>query len=122
MDFKYAELCRNVTIMNGPVYPFAVVMNKDVWDSLPDDVKKVMDDLGLEQCDWTGKYMDDHVNESVEWSKKTYNIDIVELAGGEKARWDEKLAPITAGWVAKAKEKDLPGEEIVTYLKGFVAK
>ena len=29
MDFKYAELCKYVTIMNGPIYPFAVVMNMD---------------------------------------------------------------------------------------------
>jgi len=58
MDFKYAELCRYVTIFNGPIYPFAVVMNMAKWNSLPDDVKKVFDDMRVEQAEWTGKYMD----------------------------------------------------------------
>ncbi|RLB30137.1 MAG: C4-dicarboxylate ABC transporter substrate-binding protein, partial [Deltaproteobacteria bacterium] len=68
MDFKYAEMCKYVTIMNGPVYPFAVVMNMNKWNSLPKDVQDVMDGLGTEQAWWTGNYMDKHVNESIEWS------------------------------------------------------
>jgi len=44
-DFKYAESCRYVTMVDTSLYPFAVVMNMDSWNALPDDVKKVMDDL-----------------------------------------------------------------------------
>jgi len=79
MDFKYAEICKYVTIFNGPVYPFAVVMNMDKWNSLPKDVQDVMDGLGVEQAFWTGNYMDEHVNKSIEWSKKNHNIEITKL-------------------------------------------
>lgn len=122
MDFKYAELCKYVTIFNGPVYPFAVVMNMDKWNSLPKDVQKVMDGMGKEQCEWTGKYMDDHVNESVAWSKKNHNIEIYTLAGDEKARWENRLAPITDKWIEDAKKKGLKADEIVFYLKSQTAK
>lgn len=116
-DFKYAEMCRYVTIMNGPVYPFAVVINLDKWNSLPDDVKKVMEDLGREQAEWTGKYMDDHVNESIAWSKSTYNIEIINLPEDEMARWDKALAPIPGKWVEDATAKGIPAEEILKDIK-----
>jgi len=67
MDFKYAELCKYVMMVNGPVYPFSVVMNLDKWNSLPQDVKDVMDSMAVEQAFWTGNYMDKHVDESVAW-------------------------------------------------------
>ena len=53
-DFKYAEECKYITMTNTVIYPFAVVMNMDSWNSLPDDVKKILDDLGEEQAQWTG--------------------------------------------------------------------
>lgn len=112
-DFKYAEMCRYVTIMNGPVYPFAVVMNQDKWNSLPKDVQKVMDDLAVEQSEWTGKYMDDHVNESVNWSKQTYNIEIIRLSKDEMARWNKLLEPIPDKWVADASAKGVPAEKML---------
>jgi TRAP-type C4-dicarboxylate transport system substrate-binding protein len=121
-DFKYAGLCKYVTMMDGPVYPFAVVMNWDSWNKLPKDVQKVMDDLAWEQSEWTGKYMDDHVNESIDWSKKNHSIEIIELSGAEKAKWDALLAPISDKWIKDAKEKGLPAEAIVDDIKALAKK
>lgn len=112
-DFKFAETCRYATLTNVAVYPFAVVMNMDKWNSLPKDVQKVMEDLGTEQSEWTGTYMDNHVKASVEWSKQTYNVEFIELSAEEKAKWDKLLEPITAEWIKNAKEKGLPAEAIL---------
>ena len=117
MDFKYAELCRHVTIINGPVYPFAVVMNKEKWNSLPADVKKVMEDLGREQAEWTGKYMDDHVNKSIAWSKKTYNIEVYTLPKKEMARWNKLLEPIIDKWIKDAEARGIPAKKILKDIK-----
>ena len=118
-DFKFAESCRYVTLTNKGVVPFAVVMNLEKWNSLPDDVKKVMEDLGEEQSAWTGKYMDNHVNDAITWSKKTYNVEFIELSKDEKARWDDLAAPITGSWIKGATAKGLPAEAIVKDLKAF---
>jgi len=118
-DFKYAEMCKYVTMLNGPVYPFAVVMNMDKWNSLPKDVQKVMEGLGTQQAVWTGVYMDNHVNESIDWSKKTHNIEIIELSKEEKAKWDKLLEPMIDKWIEGAKGKGLPAEEIVKDIKAF---
>jgi len=113
MDFKYAEICKYVTIFNGPVYPFAVVMNVDKWNSLPKDVQKVMDGMGVEQAFWTGNYMDKHVNKSVEWSKKNHNIEITKLTKKELANWNRLLRPLKDQWITKAKAKGLPARAIL---------
>jgi TRAP-type C4-dicarboxylate transport system substrate-binding protein len=121
-DFKYAEMCKYVTMLNGPVYPFAVVMNMDSWNKLPADVQKVMEDMGREQSEWTGKYMDDHVTESINWSKENHNIEITELSADEMAKWNKLLEPITAKWIEDAKAKGLPAEQIIADLKAFMKK
>jgi TRAP-type C4-dicarboxylate transport system substrate-binding protein len=121
-DFKYAETCRYVTIMNGPVYPFAVVMNQSRWDSLPDTVKQVMNDLGREQAEWTGKYMDDHVNESIEWSKQEYDIEIIHLSKKETGRWNKLLEPMPEKWVQDASEKGYPAEKILKDIRNWNEK
>ena len=54
-DFNYAAYTPNATITNLWVVTFAVVMNKDKWNSLPADVKKVIDDMRKEQALWTGQ-------------------------------------------------------------------
>jgi TRAP-type C4-dicarboxylate transport system substrate-binding protein len=113
MDFKYAETCKYVTIFNGPVYPFAVVMNMEKWNSLPKDVQAVMDGLGTEQAWWTGNYMDKHVDKSVEWSKKNHNIEIIKLSKKELARWNKLVKPLIKKWITRAKAKGLPARAIV---------
>jgi TRAP-type C4-dicarboxylate transport system substrate-binding protein len=121
-DFKYAEMCRYVTILNGPIYPFAVVMNLDSWKKLPPDVQKVMDELRVEQSEWTGKYMDDHVNESMEWSKKTYNIEVTKLGPDEMAKWEKLMEPLIGKWIEDAKAKGLPADQIVADMRAFTKK
>lgn len=121
-DFKFAEHCRNVTITTSVIYPFAVVMNMASWNKLPDDVKKVFDDLRIEQSEWTGEYMDNHVDASIAWSKETYNVEIIELDAAEKAKWDEKMEPLVEAWIKDAESKGFPGKEIVEDIKALTKK
>jgi TRAP-type C4-dicarboxylate transport system substrate-binding protein len=121
-DFKFAEICRYVTMTDQVIYPFAVVMNMDSWNALPEDVQKVMDDLRVEQAEWTGNYMDNHVKESIDWSKETHQVEFIQLPAEEKAKWDELLAPITAQWIEDTKAKGFPAEEIVEDMKELLKK
>jgi TRAP-type C4-dicarboxylate transport system substrate-binding protein len=121
-DFKFAELCRFVTMTDTVIYPFAVVMNMDSWNALPADVKKVMEDLGTEQAEWTGIYMDNHVKDSIEWSKKNYNVEFIQLGDSEMAMWNQKLQFITDNWIKNAKEKGLAAEAIVEDIKTLTKK
>ena len=122
MDFKYAELCKYVTIINGPIYPFAVVMNWDSWKKLPKDVQKVIDDMGMEQSKWTGEYMDKHVDESIAWSKKNHNIEIFKLSKQDQAKMEKAVEPMVGKWLEDAKGKGLPADAILADMKAFAKK
>jgi TRAP-type C4-dicarboxylate transport system substrate-binding protein len=104
------------------IYPFAVVMNKAKWDALPDDVKKVFDDLRVEQSEWTGTYMDDQVKTAMDWSVKEQGVEVITLSAEDKAKWDGMLDSVTTKWIADAKEKGLPAEQIVADIKALIAK
>ncbi|MBN1931845.1 MAG: TRAP transporter substrate-binding protein [Desulfobacterales bacterium] len=121
-DYKFAELCRFVTMTNTVIYPFAVVMNLESWNSLPEDVQKVFDGMSTEQAEWTGNYMDNHVKESMDWSKKEYNVEFIYLTAEQKMRWDNMLKPITDKWIQDAQKKDLPAEAIVQDIMALVKK
>jgi TRAP-type C4-dicarboxylate transport system substrate-binding protein len=121
-DFKFAESCKFVTMTDTVIYPFAVVMNMDKWNALPDDVKKVFDALRVEQTEWTGDYMDGHVTTAMGWSVKEQGVEVIKLAAEEKAKWDAALQPMTNKWIADAKAKGLPAEQIVSDIKALIQK
>jgi len=119
-DFKFAENCKFVTMTETVIYPFAVIMNKKKYASLPADVKKVFMDLKEEQALWTGTYMDNQIQEVIAWSKTSNNVEFISLSAAEKAKWDGKLEFITEKWITDAKAKGYPAEEIVKDIKAFI--
>ena len=121
-DFKFAEMCGYVTMTNTVIYPFAVVMNVDKWKALPKKVQKVMNDLIVEQAEWTGNYMDNHVKDAINWSKKTHNVKFISLSKKEKAKWDKKLQFLNDKWVAGENEKGLPAKKIVKDIDKLISK
>ena len=114
-DFKYAEYCRHVTSnVNLFVVSFAVVMNKGKWESLPADVKKVIDDLQKEQAIWTGQYVDNHVNNSLKWSKETYkDFQMYTLSKEELAKWYALLKPMNDKYLKEYEAKGIPTKAIL---------
>jgi len=85
-------------------------------------VKKVFDDLRVEQSEWTGVYMDNHVKEAMEWSKTTQQVAVVNLSPAEKAAWNAQLQPLTAKWITEAKTKGLAAEQIISDLQALIKK
>ena len=121
-DFKFAEMCKYVTMTDTVIYPFAVVMNMDAWNALPADVQKVMNDLILEQSEWTGNYMVNHVDNAIKWSKTEQGVEFIKLSKAEKAKWDAKLEFLSDKWVKGAEAKGLPAQNIVDYIGMLVSK
>lgn len=119
-DFKFAELCKFVTMTDTPIYPFAVVMNMDKWNSLPKDVQKIMDDLGREQAEWTGEYMDRIAQESVAWSKDNQGVEFI--VPSDMAQWNVKLEPIVDAWIEKKEKEGFPAKEIVADIRVLIKK
>ena len=121
-DFKFAEICKYVTVTDAVIYPFSVVMNLDKWNSLPKDVQQVMEGMAREHSEWTGNYMDNHIIESIDWSKKTQGVEVITLSKAEKAKWDKLLDPILTDWVAATNKKGYPADQIAADIKALMKK
>jgi TRAP-type C4-dicarboxylate transport system substrate-binding protein len=122
-DFKYAEYCRHVTgNVNLFVVSFAVVMNQNKWNALPDDVKKVFDDLRKDQAVWTGQYVDNHVKEAMKWSIETYKVQVHKLSKNELAKWYALLDPMRNKYIQDVDAKGLPAKAILADVKKFDEK
>lgn len=121
-DFNFAAYCPYATEANLFVVSFAVVMNKDKWNALPADVKKIFDDLRREQADWTGKYVDDHVKEALAWSKEKYKHQLFELPAADKAEIPKVLKPMIDDYIKRVTAQGLPGEQIVKDALSLKAK
>jgi len=122
-DFKYAEYCHYVTSnVNLFVVSFAVVMNQAKWNSLPDDVKKVIDDMRKEQAIWTGQYVDNHVNEAMKWSKETHKVQVNTLPKAELDKWYALLNPMMDKYLKDYEAKGLPTKAILDDVMKLKAK
>jgi TRAP-type C4-dicarboxylate transport system substrate-binding protein len=121
-DMNYAAYCPFATDTSLFVVSFAVVMNKDKWTALPADVKKAMDDLRVEQAEWTGKYVDGHVDEALAWSKQKYNHEVIQLPSADKAEIRKLMKPIIDDYVKKVSAQGLPGGEIVADIERLKKK
>jgi len=112
-DFNFAAYTPFATEADLFVVSFAVIMNKDKWNSLPDDVKKVFDDLKREQTLWTGNYVDNHVKEALVWSKEKYKHQLFSLPAADKAEINKLLKPMLDEYVKRVTAAGLPGDQIL---------
>jgi TRAP-type C4-dicarboxylate transport system substrate-binding protein len=119
-DLKLAEYVKYVTDYPLTINTFVAVMNKDKWESLPNDVKQVIDELNREMTVFTGQYLDKHTEESIKWSSDTKGLEIVPLTEEETKRWDDKIEPVQEAAVKKAEEQGLPGAEYRDRIKELV--
>ena len=121
-DMNYAAYCPYATDTSLFIVSFAVVMNREKWNALPANVKKVMDDLRVEQAEWTGKYVDNHVSEALSWSKQKYNHQVIELPAADKAEIKKLVRPMIDAYVKKVNAQGLPGAEIIADIERLTKK
>ena len=122
LDLKLAETVKYTTDYPLAINTFVAVMNKEVWESLPADVQKAIDDLGSEMAVFTGKYMDNHVQEALKWSQEEEGLEIISLSKEEKARWDELIKPLQDDYVKELEGKGLPAKEYQIKLYELIEK
>lgn len=111
--FKIYELIDVAYDIHAYKAPFWVVMNKDVWDKLPDDVKAVFDELGganaaaaigakFDEADKIGqKDILDAGGKIVKPTEK----DVAKLQDNAKIVWEK--------WVKDNAAKGLPAQEVL---------
>ncbi|WP_240373958.1 TRAP transporter substrate-binding protein [Bacillus piscicola] len=121
-DTKLAEMVGYTTDYPLGVYTFFAVMSKEKWESLPEDVQNVIDELNSEMTEFTGQYLDQHIQDAVKWSKENHNHEIVELTDSEKQKWDKRLQEVQQKHLEALKSEGYPTEEYYDKMQELIKK
>lgn len=120
--FRFHEVCKYSTVLNLYTTPFFVVMNKKKYESLPDDIKKIIDEnSGLVWSAKAGKGYDMAGQKGLGLVKKK-NMTINEIRGSEFEKWKALAMPIRDGWVKEMTSKGLPGDKVMKYAMEVIAQ
>jgi TRAP-type C4-dicarboxylate transport system substrate-binding protein len=122
---KIPELVGNHTEFPGNalyVLTFVLAMNKDRYDSLPEDLRKVIDDnSGVEFSVFAGGVMEDYDAPARKLAADRGN-NIVTLTEEEAAAWQTVAAPIYNEWVAEMSEKGIDGQALIDEARMLIDK
>jgi TRAP-type C4-dicarboxylate transport system substrate-binding protein len=116
-DMNYAAYCPYVLKTDLCVISFAVVMNKQKFESLPDDVKAVLESLYHEQAEWTGTYVDQHVQEALAWSREKHNVTVHEPGVEDVATLKATAEPLIGAYVKRVSEKGIDGQAVIDFIR-----
>lgn len=101
---------------------FIWAMNKDVYESLPDDLRAVIDaNSGLMASAWAGRAHDAGDAEGKLVMEAAGN-QIATLSEAETARIKALGDEVIDEWIAEKTEKGLPAQQLVDDARAFVAK
>lgn len=122
---KVPELVDNHTEFTGNalyVLTFVLAMNKDKYESLPDDLKKVVDDnSGLEFSVFAGGTQEDSDGPARAKAVERGN-NIITLDADQTAEWKAAAQPIYDEWVADMNAKGKDGQALIDEARMLIEK
>jgi TRAP-type C4-dicarboxylate transport system substrate-binding protein len=103
--FKLGELLKYCTAdwQVGNIYTFYAVMNKKKWDSLPDNIKKVFEEVNNEFIEKMAQGWNDiDVGGAAFFKEK--GGEMIQLSDAEAAKWNEAVAPVIETYIKETIE------------------
>ena len=111
--FKLAELLKYGTETDFYTMTMLVVMNKRKWDSLPEDIKKIIDETtGMAMSAEAGKVYDE-TNDPMRQLCTKKGMQSLQLPMEEKKKLEKLTMPLREKWVKDMEAKGLPGKAVL---------
>lgn len=114
-DFGLADQVSYVTdYAFGVSNTFVAVMDKDYFESLPDNVQQAIRSLRAEMSEFASTYHDEeNVGAALEWATNEKGLEIVEVDEAEAAQWNEQLQPLVESWLTEAEGNGFDPQEVL---------
>ncbi|MFP5325712.1 MAG: TRAP transporter substrate-binding protein, partial [Gammaproteobacteria bacterium] len=125
-SLKVQELVKHHTTFAGGnglyVTTFALSMNKNAYNKLPADLKKVIDNnSGIETAAFFGKAMDEGDKVGRDLATKAGN-KITELELAEVQRWRRTASTVESDWIKEVGAKGIDGARLVSEARALMSK
>ena len=91
-------------------------MNKDRWNNLPEDVKKVFEAVSAEWMEKTGMVWAKTAREGEEFLLKQKG-QIIDLSDQESAKWQKAIEPLINSYIKEMESLGHKKSETAGYLK-----
>jgi TRAP-type C4-dicarboxylate transport system substrate-binding protein len=121
--WKMAEVVQYCTenFANAYTATFYVVMNKDKWNALPDDVKKIIAKINEEWIPKHGEAWDSSDKVGHDYMIKK-GRKFIQLSKEEAARWKKATDPVLDQYVKDASKKGVPAAKALEFTKKKLAE
>ncbi|WP_262173783.1 TRAP transporter substrate-binding protein [Saccharococcus sp. Marseille-Q5394] len=123
LGHKYYEVAPNVMKLGTTVTPVTPIMNKEYYESLPEDLQKMFDEvLGPKLAELLSETHKKELDKAyVELDKLIEGKgEIIELAPEEEAKFKASAKTIWDDWVADANAKGYPGDQMMEDFKKMI--
>ncbi|WP_088552796.1 TRAP transporter substrate-binding protein [Calderihabitans maritimus] len=91
---KFYEVQSHLTISNHGYLGYVVLTNRQFWESLPEDIRKVLEDTLREVTQWEREIAAQENEKDLELIKKSGKIQVHYLTEEQKKAWKEALQPV----------------------------
>lgn len=123
--FRTEKMTASVTLLGASSFMAGMVMNKKMYESMPDDIKKIIDDMGPKYSAHTGRSFDQDAEDGMKLLKEAGGV-VREFPPQDMDEIGKRLAPLWTQWIDEMEAKGLPGKAIVAdyynILKGMGSK
>ncbi len=109
---KYDIICDPIAFSTG----LYVIMNKQTWESLDDDIKKVIDQLSPIWAAKHGEAWEKASQRGLAYSKSLGN-EIITVEPQEAQAWKEEVQPVIDNYINKTQSKGIAGQEVIDYAR-----
>jgi len=112
--WKQGEVIDYITNSQAIGYTTAmfVVMNKEKWETLPKDLKKLFNEVSADYIEKHGQAWDDADAEGLAFVKDLEKT-IIPLSEEEASRWKQAVKPLLDEYIQSTTEKGLPGDKVL---------
>lgn len=121
-NYKLPEVTKYILDAKAYVGPFWIIMNKARWDSLPDDVKKVITEASGRQAAEKIAREIDNVDQKVAAQVSANNGVKYTLADTETKRWQESAKHVWDKWIDDMTAKGYPARDVLIKMRELVEK
>jgi len=122
-SFRLGDVTKYHAEVNISNAAFGMLMNKKKYDSLPADLKKVLDaNSGHAFGDWAAKLIDANDAKQKEAIKAMKGHGITVISGADLAEYKKTLEPITSDWLKEMGGKKLAADKVFARAKEVIAK
>ena len=122
---KVSEMVENHTTFPGQglyTTTFIFGMNKQKYESLPDDLKAVIDaNSGEEFSAFAGKVMQEADDPARDFAVERGN-NIIELSEEQQQEWKDAAEPIKGWWVEEMKGSGIDGQALLDEAQALIEK